>query len=69
VCVCVADDVVQVGVSRLGTYGDVTVSWLSTRPDDVSGQITLGTVRPSSGSVTLTNGQDVATFSVTVIYI
>jgi len=66
---CVADNSVQVGVSRLGTYGDVTVDWLSTQRGDISEQILLGIVRPPSGSVTLTNGQDLATFSVMVIFV
>lgn len=64
---CVADNLVQVGVSRLGTYGDVAVSWVSTQRDNVSTQVTLGLVRPPSGSVTLTNGQNVAVFFVEVI--
>ena len=59
----------QVGVSRLGTYGDVTVGWQSIQLDDVSEQISVGNVRPPSGFVSLTNGQDVAVFTVTVIFL
>jgi len=57
-------------VSRLGSYGDVTVRWFSTRQvdtDDDSEPVPLGSVLPPSGSVTLTNGQETAMFTVKVI--
>ena len=54
----------QVGVTRLGTYGDVKVNWLSTQ---AKSNVSQGIVYPVSGSVTLTNGQQTAVFSVRVI--
>ena len=54
----------QLGVTRLGTYGDVRVNWLSTQ---AKSNISQGIVHPASGSVTLTNGQQTAVFSVRVI--
>jgi len=56
-------------VTRLGTYGDVTVRWLSTQVDDAdnSEQVSVGSVRPPSGSITLTSGQQTAVFFVKVM--
>jgi len=67
---CTADNSVQVGVTRLGTYGDVTVRWLTTQvdTDDASKLVPLGSIHPPSGSVTLVNGEETAVFSVEVMH-
>jgi len=66
----VANNSVQVGVRRIGTYGNVTVHWSSTQANSVddSGQISLGTVQPATGSVTLSHGRDTAVFTVHVMH-
>jgi len=78
--ITVADGSVRVGVTRQGVYGDVTVRWTSSHQvgTDVTAGVTaaaasddddvsLGIVQPASGSVTLSNGQPTAIFSVKVI--
>jgi len=69
ICLCTVDNSVQVGVTRLGTYGDVTVRWLTTQvdTDDDSKRVPLGSIHPPSGSVTLVNGEETAIFFVEVI--
>ena len=53
-------------VSRLGTYGNVTVGWTSTRRGNSSERISPGTVRPPSGFIVLTTGEEIAEVSVKV---
>jgi len=63
-----ASNLVEVAVRRLGTYGAVTVHWSSiqARSDNDSRTMSLGTVQPSSGSITLTDRQETAVLFVEV---